>query len=76
MEAKERKESIMTTNTLNVQGMSCQHCVNAIESALRSIGASGRVDLPNGRVEVSYDESKLTLEQIKAAIEEQGYDVV
>jgi copper chaperone len=62
--------------TLRVEGMSCGHCVNAIEGALRELGASAKVDLANKTVDVSYDESKLTLEAIKEAIEEQGYEVV
>ncbi|WP_126427117.1 copper ion binding protein [Brevibacillus marinus] len=66
----------MKTVTLQVQGMSCQHCVHSIESALKEIGAAGKVDLASNAVEVSFDENRLSLEQIKAAIEEQGYDVV
>jgi len=65
----------MANQTLQVQGMSCQHCVNAVEGALKAIGAAGKVDLGASTVEVSYDETKVTLEQIKEAIEEQGYDV-
>ncbi|WP_211749243.1 cation transporter [Paenibacillus sp. Marseille-Q4541] len=60
---------------LNVEGMSCAHCVNSIEGALKEIGANGKVDLANGTVAVEFDESKLTLPVIKEAIEEQGYDV-
>ncbi|GFR39533.1 copper chaperone CopZ [Insulibacter thermoxylanivorax] len=66
----------MAQVTLQVNGMSCQHCVNAVETALKEIGASGKVDLANNAVTVDYDESKITLEQVKEAIEEQGYDVV
>lgn len=66
----------MKTVTLQVQGMSCQHCVQAIEGALKEIGAAGKVDLANHVVEVSFDENVLSLDQIKTAIEEQGYDVV
>ncbi|WNQ09599.1 cation transporter [Paenibacillus aurantius] len=62
--------------TLKVEGMSCEHCVNSIEGALKTIGASGKVDLSGGTVAVAYDESQLTLAAIKEAIEEQGYDVV
>ncbi len=62
--------------TLRVEGMSCGHCVNAIESALKDLGASGKVDLAGKTVEVTFDEGKLQLEAIKAAIEDQGYDVV
>ena len=55
--------------------MSCQHCVKSVEGALQTLGASGTVDLAQGTVEVSYDESKLSIDKIKEAIEEQGYDV-
>jgi copper chaperone len=61
---------------LQVNGMSCQHCVNAVEGALREVGATGQVDLSNHSVTVQYDEDKVTLEAVKEAIEEQGYDVV
>jgi len=66
----------MTTITFQVQGMSCNHCVNSIEGALREIGATGKVDLANGTVTVQYEDSKLTADAVKETIEEQGYDVV
>lgn len=66
----------MTQSVLKVEGMSCGHCVNAIEKALDQVGASGKVDLAGKKVAVDYDESKVTLDAIKAAIEDQGYDVV
>ncbi|MCU6797682.1 copper ion binding protein [Paenibacillus sp. WQ 127069] len=65
----------MNNTTLQVKGMSCQHCVNSIEGALKEIGASGKVDLKNNTVDVTYD-NQLTIERIKEAIEEQGYDVL
>lgn len=66
----------MTNITLNVQGMSCGHCVNSVEGALKNIGAVAKVDLANDSVTVDFDESKVTLTAIKEAIEDQGYDVV
>ncbi|MUT65195.1 copper ion binding protein [Paenibacillus sp. NEAU-GSW1] len=66
----------MTTTTLKVQGMSCGHCVNSVEGALKQIGASGKVDLGAGSVTVNFEESKVSLAAIKEAIEDQGYDVV
>lgn len=61
--------------TLHVEGMSCGHCVNSVEGALKIIGAAGKVNLDSKSVTVEYDESKVTLEAIKEAIEDQGYDV-
>jgi copper chaperone len=66
----------MQTVTLKVEGMSCGHCVNSVEGAVKNLGASGKVDLSAGSVEVEFDDSKVTLAAIKDAIEEQGYDVV
>lgn len=66
----------MQTVTLKVEGMSCGHCVNSVEGAVKNLGASGKVDLNAGVVTVEYDESKLSLDAIRVAIEDQGYDVV
>jgi len=65
----------MTQVTLQVNGMSCQHCVNSIEKTLTEIGAKGNVDLKNNSVTVEYDEGKVSLDAVKEAIEDQGYDV-
>lgn len=65
----------MTNVVLKVSGMSCNHCVNSIEGALKEIGAEGKVDLGDGTVAVVFDENQLTLDAVKEAIEDQGYDV-
>lgn len=67
----------MQTVTLNVQGMSCNHCVNSIEGALGKVTgvSSAKVDLAANQVTVTYDESKVGLDQVKETIEDQGYDV-
>jgi copper chaperone len=61
---------------LQVEGMSCNHCVVAIEGALKAIGSKGKVDLASDTVTVEYDEKKWTLDQIKEVIEDQGYEVL
>ncbi|AUS24642.1 copper chaperone [Paenibacillus jamilae] len=66
----------MAQVTLNVEGMSCNHCVKAVEGALEKVGATGKVNLETKQVSVEYDESKLSVEALKTAIEDQGYDVV
>lgn len=64
--------------TLTVQGMSCGHCVSSVEGALNELdGVSGvNVNLGEGKVDVKYDDSKVSVDQLKEAIDEQGYDVV
>ncbi|SEM87276.1 copper ion binding protein [Paenibacillus sp. OV219] len=64
------------TSTIQVKGMSCQHCVNSIEGALKKKDVKAKVDLPAGRVTVEFEESRITMAQIKETIEDQGFDVV
>lgn len=66
----------MANTVLKVEGMTCGHCVSAVENAVKSAGASGTVDLAGKKVSVVYDETKVTIDAVKAAIEDQGYDVV
>ncbi|MEW9702061.1 copper ion binding protein [Paenibacillus sp. SI8] len=66
----------MSNITLKVEGMSCNHCVNSVEKAVKELGATGKVDLAGKKVEIQFDETKLSIDAIKEAIEEQGYDVV
>ncbi|MGM7636389.1 copper chaperone CopZ [Bacillus sp. Hm123] len=67
----------MKNITLNVQGMSCGHCVNAIESNVGQLeGVNGvNVKLDEAQVEVTFNESQVSLDRIKETIEDQGYDV-
>lgn len=66
----------MQNITLNVEGMSCTHCVNSIEGAIKEIGGYAKVNLGDSTVTVEYDESKLTIETVKQTIEDQGYSVI
>jgi copper chaperone len=66
----------MQQATLKVEGMSCNHCLNAVEGAVKSVGAVGKVNLELKNVTVEYDDTKVNLDTIKEAIVNQGYDVV
>ncbi|EGQ25212.1 copper chaperone CopZ [Mammaliicoccus sciuri] len=61
---------------LKVEGMSCGHCVNSIESSVGELNgvSSVKVDLANKEVTVEYD-NEANLNQIKETIEDQGYEV-
>jgi copper chaperone len=65
----------MENVVLQVEGMSCGHCVNSVEGALKKLGTAAKVDLASNSVSVDFDENKVTLAAIKEAIEDQGYDV-
>lgn len=68
----------MEKTTLQVQGMSCAHCVNSIEGSVGNLNGvnSVKVHLDNNTVDVEFDSNTVSLEDIKNEIEEQGYDVV
>lgn len=63
--------------TLNVKGMTCGHCKMSVEGALKEVNgvSAAEVNLEAGNVDVTFDESKVTVDAMKEAIEEQGYDV-
>ena len=67
----------MTEQTLNVPDMSCGHCKTAVESELSKLSGVKRAnaDVEKGTVEVSYEEGKVSTEDLKDAIEEAGYTV-
>ncbi len=67
----------MINKTLNVQGMSCGHCVNSIEGSVGELNGveTIKVHLQGGKVNVTFDPDKVNLKDITEVIEEQGYDV-
>lgn len=65
------------TTTVTVEGMTCGHCVNAVESELAAIGGvtAVRVDLATGVVDIT-STTDLDRTAIEAAVDEAGYRVV
>ena len=64
----------MKTRTIEVKGMSCNHCVQSVTQALSNIEgvANVKVDLLGGTA--TYDETKSVPEaEVKAAIERIGF---
>lgn len=63
---------------LNVGGMSCDHCKMAVTNALEELDGVNTVEVSveKGKADVTYDDTKVNRDQMKEAIEEQGYDVV
>ncbi len=68
----------MEQTVLKVDGMSCNHCVNAVTKAVSALGGveDVSVDLGGKTVSVKFDPSKSTIEAIKSAIDDQGFEVV
>ncbi|REK12848.1 MAG: copper chaperone [Actinobacteria bacterium] len=67
----------MTQKTLQVPEVHCDHCKVSIEGAVSELSGINRVDvaISEATVSVDFDESRVDLDSIKSAIEEQGYAV-
>lgn len=63
--------------TLQVEGMTCGHCVKAVEENVNRIPGvkTAVVNLDASNVNVEYDASIVGLKKITATIEDQGFDV-
>ncbi|AUW63342.1 MULTISPECIES: copper chaperone CopZ [Staphylococcus] len=67
----------MINKVIKVDGMSCDHCKNTIESALAKINGvrTAEVDLDKNEVRVDYNDELVSTKDLHDAIEDQGYDV-
>lgn len=71
---KNEKEDIMDHKVLNIEGMSCGHCVGRVEKALNDLdGVKATVRLEPGEAEVEGE--KLDEAVLKQAVEDAGYTV-
>ena len=63
--------------SLQVEGMSCQHCVAKVESGVKSLEGvnSVKVDLEAKEAKVQFDPKKIGVEEIKGKIVDVGYQV-
>jgi len=66
----------MKTHTLNIQGMSCGHCVMSVKKELSKLADVTIKDVKIGSAIVEANESASTREMLKKAVEEAGYSVV
>jgi copper chaperone len=67
----------VTTETIEVPEIHCDHCKRAIEGALGPLAGvrQATVNIPTRQVTVTYDEAVVSREALVEAIEEQGYEV-
>lgn len=63
------------TTVLKVPDMSCGHCEMSVKEALGGIPGVERVEADHvtGKVEVAYEEGRVSDGQFEAAVEEAGY---
>jgi copper chaperone len=61
--------------TLTIEGMTCSHCVAAVDRALRETGGVQVEGVEMGTASVSYDPEQIDADRIRQAVEAEGYPV-
>ncbi len=64
------------TTTVKIKGMSCNHCVMAVDQALRQISdvKEVKVVLDEGKAIIEHDKS-VDMNKIKEVVEKAGYEI-
>ncbi|HEX4935138.1 MAG TPA: cation transporter [Gemmatimonadaceae bacterium] len=60
--------------TLKVEGMSCGHCVKAVQKAVAGVEGAVAENVQIGSVTVAFDEGKTTVGALIDAVQDAGYD--
>ena len=65
----------MHTTTLNIKGMTCGHCVQAVTKALEGVDGvrAADVELQPGIARVQHDALRADVDALKAAVADEGY---
>ena len=65
----------MIETTIQVEGMSCQHCVMRVKKAVEGLAGIVKSDVQVGQVKVTFEESKIRQKEIEDAIVKAGYKI-
>ena len=58
---------------LTIEGMTCQHCVRAVDGRLRNTPGVEVTQVTIGRADVRYDPARTNVDEIAEAIADEGY---
>lgn len=67
----------MTAKNIKISGMHCEHCAKRVQKALSALEGTSNVsvDLAAGAAYLEVDESKVSVEALRQAVEDAGYSV-
>ncbi|PSO48521.1 MAG: copper-translocating P-type ATPase [Cyanobacteria bacterium SW_9_44_58] len=70
-----KRDSVIDTTTLKLEGMSCAGCANAIEKAISSVSGVEQceVNFAAEQATVQFNPEQTTVETIQGAVEDAGY---
>ncbi len=58
-----------------IEGMSCEHCVKAVEKSLEKLNPK-KYDVTIGQLVIEFDESIVNEKEIENAVFEAGYKII
>lgn len=61
--------------TLQIDGMSCGHCISRVQKALARVDGIHVDRVEIGEARVTYDPDRVAPQRIREAVEDAGYDV-
>ena len=67
--------STMHQQTLTIEGMHCDHCVEAVREALEAVRDLEVRQVDVGTAEVAYDSDSVSLDQLATVLDDAGYDL-
>lgn len=74
----QQREEVIETREIGIAGMTCDHCVRKVESALRGVNGvkEVHVDLQAALAEVRFDTTRTDLPALHDAMLRSGYQPV
>jgi len=69
------KESLMREITINIEGMSCQHCVMRVKRALEGLAGISGLSVEIGSAHLTFDEAKIQQADIENTVVKAGYKI-
>ncbi len=68
----------MTTKSFKIEGMTCAACAKAVERVTKKMDgvSEANVNLATEKLSISFDETKVSIEDIQSAIEKAGYKAI
>ena len=63
----------MQKTHLTIEGMTCQHCVRAVENRLRNTAGVEVENVAIGSADIRYDPTQTSVDDLAEAIADEGY---
>jgi len=73
-----KKDRLLTTEIIQIKGITCQACVRTIETKTKKLDGveTSNINFLTSKLEIIFDSQKINLKTIKKTIEHAGYKVV